>query len=262
MIGRKPRRLPGSFNSLLRRASNLFTTSISTDNATLLDYINWLKQPAVLRGIAAHSDGVNSQFGPVTLPLELELASGGLDFATGSHVWRGVGSQQGTQWVLEPSFAGITVDANFHLYRTMWEFGALNSAGQIFYVHDGCEVMRPKNAETVPYNNITYGQANFTGGVANGESLMFYANGLGLMARNKVINDTPAGFYEEIKSSGRFGFGWRAYFVNEAANTGLNERTADPTVVSGAGDRRWRTLQRKRSYFWNTIGDFTLKIDY
>ena len=42
----------------------------------------------------------------------------------------------------------------------------------------------------------------------------------------------------------------------------LDERTADPTVVSPGNDRRWRTLQRKRSYFWNTIGDFTLKIDY
>ena len=122
--------------------------------------------------------------------------------------------------------------------------------------------MRPKNAEMVPYNDPTYGQANYPGTVANGESLMFYANGLGLMARNKVFNDTPAGFYEAIKSTGRFGYGWRAYFVNEAGNTGLNERTADPTVVSPGSDRRWRTLQRKRSYFWNTIGDFTLKIRY
>ncbi len=216
----------------------------------------------MLRGIAAHSDPVNSVFGKVTYPLELELATGGNDLVNPSRVWRWVRKQQGAQWVLEPSFAGLTVDANFHIHRTMWESKALTSAGQVFYVHEGCEVMRPKNAEMVPYNHPTYGQANFSGAVANGESLMFYANGLGLMARNKVFNDTPAGYYEAIKSTGRFGYGWRAYFLTDASNTGLNERSANATVVSPGSDRRWRTLQRKRSYFWNTIGDFTLKIRY
>lgn len=253
---------PGSFNSLLRRSSSSFTSSLDTDDATLLDYIVWLKQPAVLRGIAAHSDAVNSQFGKIPQAWALEFATGGLDSAGVSHVWRWVRKQQGTEWILEPSFAGMTVDANFHIHRTMWENDALIPSGQAFYVHEGCEVMRPKNAEMVPYNDPTYGQANYSGGVANGESLMFYGNGLGLMARNKVFNDTPAGFYEAIKSTGRFGFGWRAYFVTEAENSGLNERTADPTVVSPGSDRRWRSLQRKRSYFWNTIGDFTLKIRY
>jgi hypothetical protein len=254
---------PASFNSLLRRASDYFGTSVSTDQATLLDYIVWLKQPAVLRGIAAHSDAVNSQFGKITNNWILELAAGGLDSSGVSHVWRWVKRQVGAEWWLEPSFSGLTVDANFHVHRTMFESGVLAGSGQAFYVHEGCEVMRPKNAESVPYNDPAYGQANNLGTVANGESLMFYANGLGLMARNKVFNDTPDGYYEAIKSSGgRFGFGWRAYFVKEAGNTGLNERTADPTVSSGGGDRRWRTLQRKRSYFWNTIGDFTLKIRY
>jgi hypothetical protein len=253
---------PASFNSLLRQAHGSFGSSTAVDNATLLDYINWLRDPAVLRGIAAHSEPINSIFGPETSPLELEFATGGLDFATGSHVWRWVGRWENGLWVLEPSFAGITVGANFHIYRTMWEFDTLRSAGQNFVVHDGCEVMRPKNAETVPYDDSTYGQADNTGRVANGESLMFYANGLGLMARNKVFDDNPAGFYEAVKNTGRFGFGWRAYFLKEADNAGLNERTADPTQVFGTGDRRWRTLQRKRSYFWNTIGDFTLKIRY
>jgi hypothetical protein len=252
---------PGSFNSLLRRSSSSFTSSLATDDATLLDYIVWLKQPAVLRGIAAHSDAVNSVFGKVDSPWALEVATGALDSGS-PHVWRWVRKQQGAEWVLEPSLAGITVDANFHIHRTMWESGALASSGQAFFIHDGCEVMRPKNAEMVPYNDPSYGQANSSGAVANGESLMFYANGLGLMARNKVFNDTPAGYYEAIKSTGRFGYGWRAYFVTEAGNAGLDERTADPTKTQLGSDRRWRTLQRKRSYFWNTIGDFTLKIRY
>jgi hypothetical protein len=193
------------------------------------------------------------------------MATGGYDLATGAHVWRWVRKQQGTEWILQPSFEGLTVDANFHIHRTMWESGILDDvgAGQTFYVHDGCEVMRPKNAETVPYDSPSYGQEDTTGRVSNGESLMFYANGLGLMARNKVFNDTPAGYFEGIKASGgRFGYGWLSYFSTDADNTGLNERLADPTVVNPGNDRRTRTLQRKRSYFWNTIGDFTLKIRY
>ena len=251
---------PGSFNTVLRRASDHFSSSIGTDNATLLDYVEWLKQPAVLRGIAAHSDRVNSQFGAAN-PLDLEYATGALDFS-GSHAWRWKGRQQGAEWIVEPTFTGMPVDANFHIHRTMWENGVLDGVGQVFYVHEGCEVMRPSNAETVPYNSPSYGQANSSGAVANGESLMFYANGLGLMARNKVFNDMPNGFYDAVKSSGRFGFGWRNYFLVEANNSGLNERALDPTVVSPGSDRRWRTLQRKRSYFWNVIGDPTLKIEY
>jgi hypothetical protein len=251
---------PGSFNTLLRRSSDHFAPSIATDNATLEDYVEWLKQPAVLRGIAAHSNPVISQFG-VSNHFDVELATGGLDFY-GSHVWRWKRRQDGAEWVVEPTFSGMTQDANFHIHRTMWENGVLASVGQVFYVHEGCEVMRPSNAETLPYNSPMYGQANSTGGVANGESLMFYANGLGLMARNKVFNDMPNGFYDTVKSTGRFGFGWRAYFVTEANNSGLNERALDATVVSPGSDRRWRTLQRKRSYFWSIIGDPTLKIEY
>jgi hypothetical protein len=256
---------PGDFNGRLRKASDSFESSTGKDNATLRDYIEWLtsgSHSAVLRGIAAHSNGVISQFGPTLHPLELELVTGGLDFSTGSHVWRWVRRQQGSEWVLTPSFEGITENTDFHIYRTMWEFDAMHNVGQTFYVHEGCEVMRPVNAETVPYNDPTYGQADWNGGVANGESLMFYGKGLGLMARNKVFNDAPAGFFETIKSTGRFGYGWRAYFIYDAGDASLNERTADPTVVQAGSDHRWRTLQRKRSYFWNIIGNFTLKIRY
>lgn len=253
---------PVSFNNLLRRANTNFGTSYAIDDATLLDYIVWLKAPAVLRGIVAHSDPVNSQFGSTLSAFGLELATGGLIGGGTKRVWRWVARQEGAQRVLEPSFEGLTVDANFHVHRTMWENKVLSTAGQAFYVHEGCEVMRPKHAENVPYNHTLYGQESVLGGMANGESLMFFANGLGLMARNKVFNDTPSGFYDAVRSTGRFGYGWQAYFVAEAAAAALNERTSDPTVVSPGSDRRWRSLQRKRSYFWNTIGDPTLKIRY
>lgn len=253
---------PDGFNNLLRRSADGFEASTGRDLAMLVDYVKWLKEPAVLKGIAAHSDGVNSQFGYTPLSYYIAEAAGGTD-ASGTHVWRWVSERRGPGWVLTPSFEGLTVDASFFIYRTMWQTGALASAGQTFYVHDGCEVMRPKNAEWAPYNDPNYGQFDYYGHVANGESLMFYANGLGLMARNKVFNDTPAGFYEAIKATGgRFGAGWRAYFNTDGYNAGLNERALDPTVVNPGADRRERTLQRKRSYFWSMTGDPTIKIRY
>jgi hypothetical protein len=250
---------PSSFNGVLRRSSDHFGSSIGVDDATTLDYVEWLKQPAVLRGIAAHSNSVLSEFG-LANPIDLEFATGAVDWS-GSHVWRWVRRQQGAEWIVEPSFTGMGTEANFHIHRTLWENDMLADVGQVFYVHEGCGVMRPSNAETYPYNHPLYGQSGAGGGMANGESLMFFANGLGLMARNKVFNDMPNGFYDAIKSTGRFGFGWRAYINSEAGKSELNEREADYTKVEEFG-RRWRTLQRKRSYFWNTIGDFTLKIEY
>jgi hypothetical protein len=232
-------------------------------NASAIEFSIWLRQPAVLRGIAAHSNGVYSQLRQVTNPIELEIASGGYNFTTGSHVWRWVGSWVGNDWVLAPSFAGESAGVDFFVYRTLWESKVLDGAGQSFFLHDGCEVVRPLNAEAVPYDDPNYGGWPSSGAVQNGESLMFYANGLGLMARNKVFNDTPAGFAQAIKATGgRFSAGWAAYFDADAANAGLNERAVDPTVVQPGSDRRWRTLQRKRSYFWSLIGDPALRIRY
>ncbi len=253
-------RTAATLNGIMRAAASFpsFEPSTGIDNAMLIDYVNWLKEPAVLKGIAAHSDGINSQFGLTPLSYYIAAATGGYD-ESGAHVWRWVLTRRGPDWILTPSFEGLTVDANFYIYRTMWQTGVLASSGQHFYVHDGCEVMRPKNAESVPYNDPSYGQFDYLGHVANGESLMFYANGLGLMARNKVFNDTPSGFYQAINfSGGRFGYGWRAYFGYDAIASGLNERDLDPTDLN----RRERTLQRKRSYFWSMIGDPTLKIRY
>ncbi len=230
---------PTDFNNLLRGASSGFVAPLAYDQATLVDYVAWLREPAVLRGIAAHSDAVNSQFGKVT--------SGQLEFMAAPfsrQLWRWVGRQDGSVYRLEPSFSGITVDANFHLYRTLWENGMLTNAGSMFVVHEGCEVMRFKNAESMPYNDPSYGRIDESGSVTNGESLLFYANGLGLMARNKVFNDTPRGFYDEVKATGRFGYGWRAYFNREADEAGLDERTADATLVYPGNERRWRTLWR------------------
>jgi hypothetical protein len=52
---------PSAFNTLLRGADPTgFAPSVAVEG-TLTDYVRWLKTPAVLRGIASHSDGLPSQ---------------------------------------------------------------------------------------------------------------------------------------------------------------------------------------------------------
>jgi hypothetical protein len=87
--------------------------------------------------------------------------------------------------------------------------------------------------------------------------MLFYANGLGMAARAKVFNDTPRKFTETIASAKRFAAGLSGYYSADAADAALNP--------NGAGtwpDRRTRTLQRKRTYFWGLLGDPTLRIKY
>jgi hypothetical protein len=247
-------RSPDSFNTLLRGAASGFGTSLATDDARMFDYVAWLKQPAVLRGIASHSTPVDSQFGAID-------DFGAMENAIGGKAWRWVGTPNwtpGSDYVLTPSLGNGVIGAGFPIYRTMWENGALRDAGQSFTIHDGCEVNAPSNARYVPYNHQNYGQVSDGGSGQNGESLLFYGNGLGLMARNKVFNDTPEGFVEAVKASGgEFGRGWAGYFTRDSGQSSLDERSQPYGV-----DRRTRTLQRKRAYFWNIIGDWTLKLKY
>lgn len=250
---------PETFNTILRRAFNplIPVQNAVIDNANARILVRWLKRPAVLRGIVTHSDPVNSQFGLTSNTRGLEIEAGA--YMPGIGVWRWHPAPNSFGLILVPTFDQMGTVANFHLYRTMWENKAMANAAQTFIVHDGCEVMRPAGAEYLPYNHENYGQVDDKGTVANGESLMFYTNVLGLMARNKVFNDTPKGFSEAIRSSGgRFGYGWAGYFAADAADTGLDERVGNLTTP----DHRTRILQRKRSYFWNMIGDPTLKLSY
>lgn len=248
---------PARFNDLLRPAIGGSVDSTEADAVSLIGLTIWLKAPAVLRGIATHCDGVGCQVAGSASSRNIEIAAGAPTAA--KRVWRWHHTEANGIHVLTPSFAQMTTDANSYFYRTLWQNGVLANSGQMFIVHDGCEVMRPTNSEDQPYNSSTYGQAGDQGKVANGESLMFYANGLGLMARNKVFNDTPAGFSKAINDSGgRFGYGWMGYFMADAVDPDLDERAVDPA----SPERRTRTFQRKRSYFWNIIGDPTLKLRY
>jgi hypothetical protein len=240
---------PTSFNTLLKKADSTFGTSLAVDNADLAEYLNWLKEPAVLRGIAAHSNETIAQFGASNAWL--------INAQVGGKPWSWNLRTDATGYYLEPSLGqganfDTRSDADFYVYRTLWENKIFDtmSTGQTFYIHDGCSV----NAAfpiSVPYNTPNYAARQ------HAESMLFYANGLGMAARAKVFNDTPRKFTETIASAKRFAAGLAGYYTADSQDAALN-----PNGASNWPDRRTRTLQRKRTYFWGLLGDPTLRIKY
>jgi hypothetical protein len=214
-------------------ASSLFEPPLVTENATLLDYVNWFKQPAVLRFIMAHSNPWNSAFGDSYITTDLETTAGGRPFR-----WQHSGNEY------RPSLQEQGGAADLYLHRTLWQNRALSGTGPSLIIHGGCEVMSPAGTHDVPYYNPSY--ASFQ----NAEGILFYMNGLALMARAKVFFDTPRGFAGVFKFSPRanFGDGWKAYFDIEAN---------DPALSSFS-----QAVNSKKAYFWSLIGDWTTRLRY
>jgi hypothetical protein len=115
-----------------------------------------------------------------------------------------------------------------------------------------------------PYNSSNYGQYDDTGTVANGESLMFYANGLGLMARNKVFNDQlPSAYYAAIKSQRRaLRVRLASLFPGRRERQHLERANGGPD--RGFGCRRPPVAHppAEAQLLLGNLGDFTLKIRY
>jgi hypothetical protein len=240
---------PASFNTLLKKADLTFGTSLTVDNADLAEYLNWLKEPAVLRGVAAHSNETIAQFGASNAWL--------INAQVGGKPWSWNLRTDATGYYLEPSLGqganfDTRSDADFYVYRTLWENKIFDtmSTGQTFYIHDGCTV-NGAFPISVPYNTPNYAARQ------HAESMLFYANGLGMAARAKVFNDTPRKFTETIASAKRFAAGLAGYYTADSQDPALN-----PNGASSWPDRRTRTLQRKRTYFWGLLGDPTLRIKY
>ncbi|HMJ09923.1 MAG TPA: hypothetical protein VK524_00890 [Polyangiaceae bacterium] len=136
----------------------------------MAEYINWLKAPAVLRGVAAHADASGAAFAKSNTWLVDTMIGGRPWF------WKLLSDTQG--YYLEPTL-GERGSADFYLYRTL------------------CGV---------------------------GQAL-------------------------------RGGAPW--YFNVDAADPNLN-----PSGTTDWANRRTRTLQRKRAYYWGLLGDATLLIRY
>jgi hypothetical protein len=223
----------GGTAGYLAPASNKFAPPLVQGSATVLDYVRWCKQPAVLRCIMAHSSAYSSQFDANYSPAALENEMGGRPFR-----WRRVGN------TYTPSLQDQGPHADFYVHRTAWQNGVLASAGANLIIHGGCEVNVPADTQTKTYYQEGYA------GWQNAEGLLFYMNGVAMIARAKVFNDLPTGFPGAfaLTSRARFGDGWRAFFDYEAADANLGKFGS--------------AVRSKKAYFWSMIGDWTVRLRY
>lgn len=222
----------GDGSELLRRCfpeAVLRPECAGGSKATLVDLALWLRQPAVLRDLRAHSDAWGSTFGKPDLAALTEAAGG--------QPWSW--SREGNSLVPSLKAACENGKADFALYRTLWANRVLPDSPCVYY-HTGCEAIAPAHAADRPHNHPEYG---FWQGA---EALLFYAQGLALVGRAKVFYDEPRGFYEALAEGKPFGEGWRRYFQVEAAARDVDE------VGGGIG--------RKRAYFWSVLGDWTIRL--
>ena len=197
--------------------------------ATLLDLAEWLKLPAVIRDLRAHSDPWGSTFGKAGID-ELTAAAGGRPW-----VW----AKEENALVPSLHDACKGGKADFALYRTMWQNGVLPDIG-CFYFHQGCDGISPAHARDRVYNHPDYGYWQ------GAEALLFYVQGLALVGRAKVFYDEPKEFCKSLAAGKTFGETWAHYFEIESL--------AEDAEKGGGG------IGRKRSYFWSVLGDWTLRL--
>lgn len=196
--------------------------------ANLVGLIEWLKRPAALRTVRAHSNRWGSKYARAPIPA-LQRAAGGVPWC-----WTRRGK------TLVPSLAAASGRgmADFFLYRTLWANGIRPTPHLM--IHIGCEAISPGNAERVPWSHPGYGLRQ------GGEALLFYAGTLALVGRAKVFYDSPRGFAQVLSKGKTMGEAWARYFEVESRG---------PTFRHVGG-----RVGRKRSYFWSLLGDWTLRL--
>ncbi|MBN1209131.1 MAG: hypothetical protein JXB05_30015 [Myxococcaceae bacterium] len=215
-------------NFLQQAADPSFAAPLTLSDGSLLQFTTWLTQSAALKGIHAHADRKATWFGG-----EYDVAQ--LEQVAGPHLWHWV--RENDRYV--PSLAGLGPIASDELFYTLWRNQTLGSRG-VFYIHNGCDVNSPENAETRPYNHPDYGVRQ------NGEGYLFYLNGVALLARSKDFYDSPWGFTAALRESPEtpFGQGWLAQFQEAAQDAELSQEV----------------VGRKRSYTWGLLGDWTMTL--
>jgi hypothetical protein len=234
---RRPASFSTEFGSALPEIRQAFTAWKDLDEpgydvegkaATVLEAIRWLKLPAALRVLKAHSDPWGSSVGKTEDAEALRQELGGT-----FRGWRNEGNQ------LVPGLLNQD-KLHFEYYRALWANQQLPDCG-VLYESTGCESIGPEGAASRPFSDPHYGYWQ------GAESLMFYCNGLALIGRSKVFYDEPRGFFDTLARGDTFGDAWAEYFAIESAAQNVDE------VGGGIG--------RKRAYFWSVLGDWTLTLE-
>ena len=221
--------LPSGYRTMLRaskswEASDASLRDIRKDT-TLVDFINWLEYPAVLRTVRAHSYPQGSQFHKTEYQK--------IEERVGGPIWSW--TQHGDKLVPSLQAASSGGMLNWFLLRTLYENGRVSNT-PCFYHHTGCNSISPPGVSKYPYNHPRYGERQ------GAESLLFFGNGLALVGRAKVYFDEPAGFAEELREGKTFGQAWAKYYKLDSQNERIHE------------------VSRKKAYFWSVLGDWTLRL--
>lgn len=200
-----------------------------SNGPTLVDFIDWMKYPAVLRTLRAHSNSLGSQFRRTNTD-QLDAALEGPAWSWTRHGDR-----------LEPSLSAACRRGklNWFLLRSLWENGQV-APEPCFYHHTGCNGISPYGAERLAYDNPRYGRRQ------GAESLLLFGNGLALVGRAKTFYDEPRGFARALRDGETFGAAWAKYFELESQAESLRYVGGD--------------IGRKRAYFWSVLGDWSLKL--
>ena len=220
---------PDWYEGLVNAAAADFGPCVKTPTASLLQYVQFHKTPAVLKYIIAHSDARYSEFRS--------------DYAT-SDLLSEVGGPP-LRWVYRagqyaPSFDGIGGGADLYIHRAIWNCGTLRDAGASLIIHGGCNVNSVDETQNETYVTTNYAHWN------NAEGILFFTNCVALFSRAKGFNDAPNGFADGYRLSDRANFGscLKSYYNAEANDGGLTTYN----------------IQRKRAYFWSINGDWTVRV--
>lgn len=196
------------------------------EDVTLLEVLRWLKRPAVIRAMKAHGDPWGCTWAPGPDPASIEAECG-------PRIWNW--RQEGLTLI-----PGITTPdkLDFAVTRSLYENGLVPPGGAV-WLYTSCEGTRPASAEAVPYNHPAYGHWQ------GAECILFHLRGLALIGRSKVFYDEPREMWQVLGSGGTMGDVWRHYFDVEGA---------DPSLFTDDD------IGRKRAYFWNVLGDPTVRV--
>ena len=197
-------------------------------NPTLVDFVNWIEYPAILRTVRAHSSPQQSKFH------QTDIAK--VNASLGGPVWSW--SKMGDR--LEPSLRSTCGSGmlSWSLLYSLYQNKQIPPQ-PCFYQHGGCNAISPIGATKVPYDHPSYGKQQCA------QSLLMFGNGLALIGRAKVYYDEPAGFTKTLRDGKTFGEAWAKYYDLESRE--LSRRNASE-------------IDRKRTYFWSVLGDWTLRL--
>lgn len=222
-------------SNYLEKASASLKPPVKKDNANIVDFVKWLKEPAVLKGLTTHANCCLTDWGTTN------YTTADLESETGGHPWRWRQTASGGGFRYEPSFQHQGANSNFHVYITIWENKALSNQQPAIFIHTGCRVDSPCGAATNPYDAQAYGPKQ------EAEGFLFYLNATAVIARSKVFNDWPREFPNALsKADAHLGDALKHYYEKDGNDAGHG------TFEKAAGN--------KRCYWWGILGDWTLRL--